>query len=266
MIEVPQVLTIAGIDSSGGAGINADLKTFHNQKVYAATVVTGITAQNTLGVQAIEPMRPEMIMAQFESIFTDLKITAAKTGALFDEVRVQSVIDGLKKFPVKHLVLDPVMVAKGGAQLLEPAAIELFKNELLPLAEVITPNLGEAEVLLKRSIEGDLEMIAAAQDLQRLGAENVLIKGGHRQGMVVRDLMLFKNGQTSWYEAPRIDTIRTHGTGDTLAALIVAGLARNEELEAIMPAAKEFMNQAIQTTINVGHGHGPLNHWVTGVK
>lgn len=266
MIEVPQVVTIAGIDSSGGAGVNADLKTFHNQKVYAATVVTGITAQNTLGVQAIEPTRPEIIMAQFESVFTDLEITAAKTGALFDQVRVHAVIEGLKKFPVKHLVLDPVMIAKGGAQLLEPVAIELFKHELLPLAEIITPNLAEAEVLLQRRIENDSEMIQAAKELQELGAENILIKGGHRQGGLVRDLMLFKNGQISWYEAPRIDTKRTHGTGDTLAALIVAGLARGEELTEIMPAAKEFMNQAIQATINVGHGHGPLNHWVTGEK
>ncbi|QIL50283.1 bifunctional hydroxymethylpyrimidine kinase/phosphomethylpyrimidine kinase [Weissella coleopterorum] len=266
MIEIPQVVTIAGIDSSGGAGINADLKTFHNQRVYAATVVTGITAQNTQGVQAIEPTQADIILAQFKSIFTDLDITAAKTGALFDQIRVQAVIDGLHQFPVKHLVVDPVMVAKGGVPLLETAAIELVKYELIPLAEVITPNLAEAEVLLEREIKSDQEMERAAKDLQNLGAQNVLVKGGHQAGTLVRDLMLFADGTMTWYEAPRIATNRTHGTGDTLAAFIVAGLARDEDLAVIMPRAKMFMNQAIQETIRVGHGHGPLNHWVTGEK
>lgn len=147
MITIPQVVTIAGIDSSGGAGINADMKTFHNQKVYSATIVTGLTAQNTYGVQEILPTNKDFILAQFDSVFSDLEISAAKTGALFDTAQVEGVIQGLKKYKPKHLVVDPVMVAKGGAILLTKEAIDLIKDELLPLAELVTPNLEEAEVM-----------------------------------------------------------------------------------------------------------------------
>lgn len=158
MIDVSKVVTIAGIDSSGGAGINADLKTFHNQKVYSATIVTGLTAQNTYGVQEILPTNKAFILAQFDSVFSDLEISAAKTGALFDTAQVEAVIQGLKKYKPKHLLVDPVMVAKGGAILLTREAIDLIKNELLPLAELVTPNLEEAEVMCGYKITDEKEI------------------------------------------------------------------------------------------------------------
>ncbi|QDK70798.1 bifunctional hydroxymethylpyrimidine kinase/phosphomethylpyrimidine kinase [Lactococcus protaetiae] len=262
MIEVPQVVTIAGIDSSGGAGINADTKTFHNQKVYAATIVTGLTAQNTYGVQDIDPSHPEFILSQFDSVFSDLKISAAKTGALFGKAQVEAVIEGLKKYKVNHLTVDPVMIAKGGARLLSNDAIELIKNELFPLAEVITPNIEEAEVMVGYKIENRQALIYALKDLQRMGAKNVLIKGGHTESEVVSDFLLTGDGKISHYDSKRIMTNRTHGTGDTLSSYITAHLAQGETLIEIMPKAKAFILATIKETIHVGHGHGPLNHWV----
>lgn len=264
MKNLAQVVTIAGIDSSGGAGANADLKTFQNQMVYAASIITGLTAQNTYGVQAILPTSAHFIAEQFNSVFDDLDIKAAKTGALFDLATAQAVITGLEKNSVKNLVVDPVMVAKGGAKLLADEAINLIKDNLFPLAELITPNLTEAAVLLGQEIETDADMVEALHLLQAMGATNVLIKGGHGKGNIISDALLTKDGQVIYYKAPRIDTKRTHGTGDTLSAYIAAGLAKGKSLEVIMPTAKEFMNRAIGDGIKIGHGHGPLNHWVNG--
>ncbi|MFL1695749.1 bifunctional hydroxymethylpyrimidine kinase/phosphomethylpyrimidine kinase [Weissella kandleri] len=264
MIQVPQVTTIAGIDSSGGAGVNADLKTFHQEHVYAASIITGVTAQNTLGVQGIQPVDTQMIAQQFQAVFEDLEIQAAKTGALFDAERVESIVAGLKRYPVQHLVVDPVMVAKGGATLLEPLAIQKVKTNLFPLAELITPNLAEAETLLGRKLTQSEAIEAAALELQAMGPKNVLIKGGHLAGTEVSDVLLTVDGNFHWYTSPRIDTVRTHGTGDTLAAYITAKLAQGQVLTTIMPQAKAFMQAAIGESIAVGHGHGPLNHWVAG--
>lgn len=263
MIDVSQVVTIAGIDSSGGAGINADLKTFHNQKVYSATIVTGLTAQNTYGVQEILPTNKAFILAQFDSVFSDLEISAAKTGALFDTAQVEAEIQGLKKYKPKHLLVDPVMVAKGGAILLTREAIDLIKNELLPLAELVTPNLEEAEVMCGYKITDEKEILKALHDIQKLGAKNVLIKGGHGNGELVRDYLLMTDGSVSTYDSKRLLAERTHGTGDTLSSYITAHLALGEDLKEVMPKAKLFITEAISQTINVGHGHGPLNHWVT---
>lgn len=262
MIEVPQVVTIAGIDSSGGAGVNADLKTFHNQKVYSASIITGLTAQNTYGVQAISPSSADFILEQFNSVFSDLEISAAKTGALFGREQVEAVITGLKKFRPKHLIIDPVMVAKGGGKLLSDDAIEAIKSHLLPLAELITPNLSEAEVLVGYPVTDTKSIQQALHDLQKMGVKNVLIKGGHMDSTVVTDYLLTADGKISSYEVKRIETERTHGTGDTLSSYITAHLAQDEELINIMPHAKAFITEAIGQTINVGHGHGPLNHWV----
>lgn len=267
MIDVTQVLTVAGIDSSGGAGANADLKTFHNQGVYGASVITGLTAQNTLGVQNILPTPTDFISDQFKSVLSDLDIRALKTGALFDADRVHVVADEIARSDVTDVVVDPVMVAKGGAKLLTDDAIEAVKNELFPLATVVTPNLAEASVLLNRAIETMDDMMVAAYDLQQLGPKNVVLKGGHLKDSHsddVADYVAFADGTGRWYHAPRIETHRTHGTGDTLSAFITAHLAQGETLVDIMPRAKAFMNAAIAETIAVGHGRGPLNHWVTG--
>ena len=266
MIEVPQVLTIAGIDSSGGAGVNADLKTFHNQHVYGASIITGLTAQNTLGVQDILPTPADFVRAQFASVLSDLEIKALKTGALFDAERVQVVAEEIAKADVAHVVVDPVMVAKGGAKLLTDEAVAAVKNELLPLATVVTPNLAEAAVLLNREITTTAEMMQAARDIQALGPDNVIIKGGHladSKSDDVADYAFFADGTGMWLHAARIDTPRTHGTGDTLSAYLTAHLAQGELLRDILPGAKKFMTAAISQTIAVGQGHGPLNHWVS---
>lgn len=264
MIDVPQVITIASTDASGGAGINADLKTFHNQGVYAATIVVGITAQNTYGVQDQHPIPANFILEEFKSIADDLDIKAAKTGALLDETRVHAVAQGWQAYNLGKLIIDPVMVAKGGAHLLSDPAIEALKNELIPLAFLITPNLPEAEVLVGSSLETDSDIINAATKIQKMGADNVLIKGGHRASTnnEYADYILYEDGSSEWLTTPGVKTNRTHGTGDTLSSFITANLAKGYNLKSIMPQAKEFTYEAIRQTINVGHGHGPLNHWV----
>lgn len=262
MHKIPQVVTIAGVDASGGAGLNADLRTFDRLGVYSATVVTGLTAQNTLGVQEMLPTPSDMIAAQFKSIADDLDIQAAKTGALFDLDRVKAVVAALEDVDFGFLVVDPVMVAKGGAPLLSADAIELVKTALLPLATVITPNLLEAQTLLQAELPTPEAVSVGAHALQALGAKNVLIKGGHQAGPQVADFLLLADGSEHWYRSERVDTVRTHGTGDTLAAYLTAGLAKGQALTDIMPAAKRFMTAAIKESIEVGHGHGPLNHWV----
>lgn len=265
MIEVPQVVTIAGVDSGGGAGMNADLKTFHNQQVYAASIVVGLTAQNTYGVQGLLPTPSVFLHEQFVSVAADFDIKAVKTGALFDAEHVHQVVQELADVNFGALVVDPVMVAKGGAKLLTDEAMTLVRDELLPMATVITPNLEEAQVLLDRPIQTDADMMQAARDLQALGAQHVLIKGGHAvSAKVVQDYALFADGSSAWYTAPRIATARTHGTGDTLSAYITANLAKGINIKEIIPAAKQFTYEAIKQSINVGHGHGPLNHWVAG--
>lgn len=264
MIEVPQVITIASIDSSGGAGINADLKTFHNQKVYAATIVVGLTAQNTYGVQNQYAIPTTFISEQFKSIADDLDIKAAKTGALLDAQRVHTVAKEWQIYQLGKLIIDPVMVAKGGAHLLSDDAITTMINELIPQAYLITPNLPEAEVLVNHQIVTDEDVKDAATQIQSMGVKNVLIKGGHRADSEnnYADYMLYEDGSFEWFTMPGIETNRTHGTGDTLSAFITANLAKGYDLKAIMPHAKKFTYEAIRQTINVGHGHGPLNHWV----
>ncbi len=259
--KIPQVLTIAGTDASGGAGLNADTRFFALAHVYAATVVTGITAQNTQGVQAMMPVSESLLRQQMKSVMDDLDIKAIKTGALFDENIVKTVADLVSEFPEIPLVIDPVMVAKGGAKLLSDAAIDLMIKALLPLADLITPNLEEAAVITGQSINSKDDMCQAAQAIQQLGAKHVLLKGGHGAEDTVSDLLYTADQQAYWYRSERFDTIRTHGTGDTLSAYITAGLAKGFTLPEIMPDAKVYMNQVIQNGIDVGHGHGPLNLW-----
>lgn len=259
--QFPQILTIAGIDSSGGAGINADIVTAFAHQVYAASVVIAITAQNTYGVQATDLLPPTIIEQQFASINDDLAIRAVKTGMLGDKLHVEMVATALEKYDFGPIIIDPVMIAKGGARLLTADAIMTIKTRLLPLATLVTPNLLEAEALVNFKINNEQTLIAAAKEIQQLGAQNVLIKGGHGQGHHVKDLLLLANGQYHILANNKLATQRTHGTGDTYAAAIVSNLATGMRLVDAVFAAKEYLMNTIKKPIIVGHGHGPLNHW-----
>lgn len=259
--KTPQVVTIAGSDSGGGAGIQADLKTFQNRNVFGTNILIALTAQNTLGVQESLPVPTAFIAAQFVSLAADFKIRAAKTGMLFDKEHVQTVADNYKKVDFGPLIVDPVMIAKGGHPLLKEDAIETIRKELLPLAFVVTPNLPEAQVLVGRKITKQKEIAAAAQALQDLGAKNVVIKGGHFEGSQSTDYVLLEDGHSLEMSAPRIHTENTHGTGDTFSACITAELAKGLSFDEAVVIAKRFIQGAIEDGIAVGHGHGPTNHW-----
>ncbi|MGV0167457.1 bifunctional hydroxymethylpyrimidine kinase/phosphomethylpyrimidine kinase [Furfurilactobacillus sp. WILCCON 0119] len=262
--QYPQALSIAGSDSGGGAGMQADLKTMQARKTFATTVLVAITAQNTLGVQDAFSLPPKIIDAQFASLAADLAIKACKTGMLADVTRVKTVVTNLKRYDFGPLTVDPVMIAKGGAPLLSDDAIAVVRDELLPLATIVTPNLPEAMALTNMTITTDQDMQRAAEQLQTRGTANVIIKGGHEANSdQVRDFVLLENGRSFWLSAPRIETIRTHGTGDTLSACITAELAKGASIETAIRTGKQFVTATITDGITVGHGHGPLNHWAT---
>ncbi|PLA80325.1 bifunctional hydroxymethylpyrimidine kinase/phosphomethylpyrimidine kinase [Enterococcus faecalis] len=257
----PQVVTIAGSDSGGGAGMQADLKTFQARQAFGLNIVIALTAQNTYGVQESLPIPSSFIDAQFQSLAADFKIGAAKTGMLADIERVEAVVRNLQKVDFGPLIVDPVMVAKGGHHLLEAEAVQTIKEQLLPLATVVTPNLPEAEVLLETTIKTEQEMQTAAKKLQQLGTKNIIMKGGHSTNQQAADYVLMEDGSSFWLSAPRIVTKNTHGTGDTFSACIAAELAKGTPLEAAIVIGKQFIQGAISQAISVGHGHGPTNHW-----
>lgn len=260
--DFPQTLTIAGTDSGGGAGIAADLKTMQMRHVFATMVVVAVTAQNTLGVQDAFPMPLKMVDEQFASLAADLNIRACKTGMLADADHVKAVVRNLKKYDFGPLTVDPVMIAKGGAPLLSEDAISVVRDELVPLADLVTPNLPEAEKLTGMTITTEDEMIAAGKKLQALGAKNVLVKGGHfNSADEANDFVLLESGRSFWLTAPRVDTHNTHGTGDTISACITAELAKGHTMEEAIRIGKNYVEATIRDGINVGHGHGPLNHW-----
>ncbi|VDG20993.1 phosphomethylpyrimidine kinase [Lactobacillus plantarum JDM1] [Lactiplantibacillus mudanjiangensis] len=262
--EFPQVVTIAGTDSGGGAGVMADLKTLQARHVFGQAVIVAVTAQNTLGVQDFMALPTKLIDEQFASLAADLKPRACKTGMLADAEHVHAVVENLKKVDFGPLIVDPVMIAKGGAALLAADAIQTVREELVPLATLVTPNLPEAVALTDRLIESTADMIEAAKLIQQLGAKNVMIKGGHGDNPeLASDFVLLADGSHFWLSAPRIATKRTHGTGDTLSACIAAELAKGADLSIAIETGKAFVAAAIKATIQVGHGHGPLNHWVT---
>lgn len=259
--STPQVVTIAGSDSGGGAGAQADLKTFQARQVFGTSIFVALTAQNTLGVQAVHPVPTEFIKAQFESLASDLHIRAAKTGMLADSRIVQAVVESYKVSNFGPLVVDPVMIAKGGHPLLAEEAIETIKEKLLPIATVCTPNLPEAECLVGHPLQTREEIVEAARYLQGLGSKNIIIKGGHSQGDTVRDYVLLEDGTSFWMLAPRIASTATHGTGDTFSACITAELAKGKDLREAIIIARRFIQGVIADRIFVGHGHGPTNHW-----
>jgi len=256
-------LTIAGSDSSGGAGIQADLKTFAALGVYGASVITALTAQNTQGVSAIHDVPADFIAAQIDAVFTDLDITAVKIGMLSQVATIEAVATGLDRYRAQNIVLDPVMVAASGDRLLASDAIEALRRLLIPRALLITPNLPEAAALLDtRAATDERAMAAQARALITLGACTVLIKGGHAQGPESVDLLVGKS-KTERLAAKRIATRNTHGTGCTLSSAIVAGLAKGLDLTAAVEAAKAYVTAAIAGAdrLAVGHGHGPLHHF-----
>ena len=258
----PIALTIAGSDSSGGAGIQADLKTFTALGVYGASVITAITAQNTQGVQDVLTLPAAIIAAQMRSIASDLAVGAIKTGMLADRVTVETVAEGLAAFASVPLVVDPVMVATSGDVLLAPDAIEAVCTRLLPLATVLTPNLSEAARLLDGPVAASPdEMEAQGRRLLALGPKAVLMKGGHGVGADATDILVLASGSLR-FAAPRIATRNTHGTGCTLAAAIAARLAKGDTLPTAVKTAKDFVWEAIQAgrTLGVGKGDGPVDH------
>ena len=255
-----RVLTIAGSDSGGGAGIQADLKTFMAFGVYGMSAVTALTAQNTVGVQAIFDVSPEFVREQIRSVMTDIGADAVKTGMLSNAAVVRVVADAVREFRIENLVVDPVMVAKSGDSLLAPDARRAIREELLPLATVVTPNLFEAETLLERRIEGLDAMRAAARELKTLGSRWVVVKGGRLaiEGEAVD--VLCGGEELLLLRSPYLESGNTHGTGCTFASAIAAGLARGMAAPEAVRRAKEYVTEAIRSGAPIGSGRGPTNH------
>jgi hydroxymethylpyrimidine/phosphomethylpyrimidine kinase len=252
-----RVLVVAGSDSGGGAGIQADIKTITALGCYAATAITAITAQNTEAVLGIEPVSPRFVRLQIEAVLGDIGADCAKTGMLLDAAVIEIVADALPS--ALPLVVDPVMVATSGTRLLDERAIEVLRHRLIARARVVTPNLPEAEILARQKINSLDDMRRVSDTLLAAGAAAVVIKGGHLAGDVVRDLVAERGGSFV-LEAPRIATRSTHGTGCTLASAIAAGLAQGMVLRPAIERAHAYVQRAIATAPGLGRGNGPLNH------
>jgi hydroxymethylpyrimidine/phosphomethylpyrimidine kinase len=256
-------LSVAGSDSAGGAGIQADLKTFAARGVHGATAITALTAQNTLGVEGVHVVPSGFVLAQMKAVAADLKVGAIKIGMLATTPVIEAVAEGLKSFPGVPVVLDPVMVAATGAVLLDKEATASLKRVLMPRAVVITPNLPEvAQLLGTKEASNESEMRAQAEELKRLGAQAVLIKGGHAKGPMAVDLLLDQEGEMR-LEAPRIQTRHDHGTGCTLSSAIAAELAKGATLREAVASAKTYVSAAIARAdeLHVGKGRGPVHHF-----
>jgi hydroxymethylpyrimidine/phosphomethylpyrimidine kinase len=257
-------LTIAGSDSGGGAGIQADLKTFHQFGVFGTSVVVAVTAQNTHGVSAVHPIPVDVVRAQMTALASDLRPDACKTGMLATSELVRVVAEGIQECQFDCLVVDPVMVATSGDILLEPDAVQTVVNHLMPLAAIVTPNLREAEILTGMRVESPEAMAAAGETLLRMGARAALVKGGHLEGQEIHDVLISATASRR-FSHPRIETTNTHGTGCTLSAAITAGLARGHDLVFAVETALEYVHEAIVGAPGLGSGNGPLNHFVEGV-
>ncbi|MEI7750451.1 MAG: bifunctional hydroxymethylpyrimidine kinase/phosphomethylpyrimidine kinase [Candidatus Omnitrophota bacterium] len=255
---IPVALSIAGSDPSGGAGIQADLKTFHQHKVYGMAVITLLTAQNTRGVRAVYVMKPAQVIRQLEAVLEDIMPQAAKTGALGDDKLLRAVARAARQFKFP-LVVDPVMISKHGAPLLKRNAVRVFIKELLPHAALVTPNLCEAEVLSGIKVRDPASMEKAARIIAGFGPQAVLVKGGHLEGEALD--LFYQDGRVRFFRAPRIKTRHTHGTGCTYSAAITAELAKGNSLLAAVSSAKKFITRAIRTSPGLGQGMGPVNHF-----
>ena len=257
---IAKALTIAGSDSGGGAGIQADLKTFSAFRVFGMSVVTAVTAQNSLGVQGVENLSPAFVARQLESVLSDFGADSAKCGMLSTAPIIEAVAETLAQRPVGKLVVDPVMVAKSGDALLEPDARRALVERILPLALVVTPNLPEAEALTGMPVTTRAEMEEAARRIHAMGPRNVLVKGGHLKGEAV-DLLWTGRALTA-FSAPRIDSTNTHGTGCTLSAAIASGLALGRPLAEAVREGKAYVTRAIQEGFQAGRGVGQLRHFI----
>jgi hydroxymethylpyrimidine/phosphomethylpyrimidine kinase len=255
-MKLPVALTIAGSDSGGGAGIQADLKTFAALGVHGTSAITAITAQNTTGVTGILELPVELVRKQIAAVVDDIGVQAAKTGMLSSAAIIGEVADAVRQYGLRLLVVDPVMVAKGGAKLLRDDAIDALREKLIPLAAVVTPNLPEAEVLLSRPIASLDERTQAARDLVAMGAGAAIVKGGHGEDAVD---VYFDGSQMIELRAERLDTDNTHGSGCVFSAAIAAWLARGADPLQAAGEAKSFITQAIASSLEIGHGHGPVN-------
>jgi len=265
-LRSPIVLSVAGSDSGGGAGIQADIKAISATGSYACTVITALTAQNTCGVSAVLPVDQDFITAQFDAVFSDIDVDVVKIGMLGDANTIRTVARALEQYPVKHIVLDPVMVATSGDILLEQAAIDCLISELLPLASVVTPNIPEALALLHQDpadiIETQQSSLAICQQLLQLGCQSVLLKGGHQSGALSSDYWLSADAQQVFTRA-RVPSKNTHGTGCTLSSAIASFLAQGLSLQQAIENAKEYITQAISHAdhLYVGKGSGPVQHF-----
>lgn len=257
---MPIALTIAGSDSGGGAGIQADLKTFAALGVYGTSALTAITAQNTIGVMAVQALSADLVTAQIEAVAGDMRLDAVKTGMLANGAVVEAVAAAIASLDLPSVVVDPVMIAKSGDRLFDEEALAALKSELLPRARVVTPNVPEAEVLAEMRIATLDEAREAARRIHKLGAAAVVVKGGHLPGDEAIDL-LFDGRTFTEFRAPRIDTRNTHGTGCTFASAIAAHLAHRRELPDAIRMAKGYVTGAIEHGLAIGQGHGPLNHF-----
>ena len=258
----PLLLTIAGSDSGGGAGIQADLKTFSALGCYGMSAITALTAQNTTGVRAIHAIPPQMLRDQIDAVIEDIGVDAVKIGMLHAPEIVQVVADAIDRHQLRQVVLDPVMIATSGAVLIENEAVQALVQQLFPRVQLITPNLDEAGFLVGQTLKNEADMEAAADQLLGLGVRAVLIKGGHLSGDTVADLFVNSLGQKWWLRAPRIHSPNTHGTGCTLSSAIAAHLALGDPIEQAIEKSHAYIRQALQAGAHVrtGAGSGPLNH------
>lgn len=255
-----QVLTIAGSDSGGGAGIQADIKSIHANGGYAMSVITSVTAQNSLEITRAYDLPLDLIKAQLDAIFTDFEVSAVKTGMLSSLNIVQTVARKLREVEAENIVIDPVMISKSKFSLLETEAIDNLKADLIPLAKLITPNLHEAELMAERKIETLDDAKRAAEIIHNFGCRAVLVKGGHLPGNRSTDV-LYDEGEITLFDTARIETNNTHGTGCTYSAAIATRLAQGLNMVEAVDTAKEYITNAIREGLNIGHGHGPTNHF-----
>ena len=251
-------LTIAGSDTSGGAGIQADIKTMIMNGVYAMSAITALTAQNTTGVTGIMEVTPAFLEQQMDAVFTDIRPDAVKIGMVSSSELIRSIAKKLKEYEAENIVVDPVMVATSGSRLIAEEAIETLKQELLPLATVLTPNIPEAEVLADMQIENEADMIAAAKKISQTYNCAVLCKGGHS----INDAndLLYANDRYEWFRGKRVDNPNTHGTGCTLSSAICSNLAKGYPLSDAVKTAKDYISEALEAMLDLGKGSGPMNH------
>jgi hydroxymethylpyrimidine/phosphomethylpyrimidine kinase len=256
---IKNLLTIAGSDCSGGAGIQADLKTFAAHGAYGMSVIVSVVAENTSRVLSVRDLEPDVISSQIDAVFEDIRVDGVKIGMLSGVEQMRAVAQKLRQYRPQGTVLDPVMVAKGGCALMHPEALQTLKEELLPLADVLTPNLPEAEALTGEKIETSEERRRAAEKICRMGAKSVLLKGGHLSGEA--EDLLFDGSRFYRFTHRRIATKNTHGTGCTLSSAIAVNLAEGMPLPDAVRAAKEYVTAAIEHALPIGKGHGPTNHF-----